>query len=249
MNMNWFRKLLPVLLIATLGLLGCTRNDPGALPAVLTDYADAHSISYDAYPASLVELLQRNPETEEFVLHYPDHEDVTPDLSSFDPSEGVPLFLQWDMQWGYERYGSNVLALTGCGPTCLAMVGYYLTGDSRFSPDQIARFSEQNGFYSWGNGSKWSLISEGSGMLGLTATELPLDKGTMEQELEAGNPIICVVGPGDFTTEGHFIVLTGVAEGQFTVNDPNSRIKSQRLWSYETLEPQIRNLWAIGKMD
>ena len=55
------------------------------------------------------------------------------------------------------------------------------------------------------------------------------------------------MGPGDFTSSGHYIVLTGVEDGSFRVNDPNSRLRSQRLWSYEELEGQIRNIWAISK--
>ena len=41
-----------------------------------------------------------------------------------------PLFLQWDPRWGYTEYGEDsFLGLSGCGPTCLSMVLYYLTGD------------------------------------------------------------------------------------------------------------------------
>ena len=50
--------------------------------------------------------------------------------------------------------------------------------------------------------------------------------------------------PGDFTTKGHFIVIVGAEEG-FRVNDPNSRIRSNQLWSYERLSTQIGNLWAF----
>ena len=32
----------------------------------------------------------------------------------------------------------------------------------------------------------------------------------------------------------------------FTVNDPNSRTNSKKTWTYEQLEGQIRNIWAIG---
>jgi hypothetical protein len=60
------------------------------------------------------------------------------DLSEGVGGEGVPLFLQWDKRWGYERYGSDYLAITGCGPTCLAMAGYYLTGDASFDPALVA---------------------------------------------------------------------------------------------------------------
>ena len=67
----------------------------------------------------------------------------------------------------------------------------------------------------------------------------------MESALRGGRLIICVVGPGDFTTSGHFIVITGMQDGQFTVNDPNSTQRSSMLWDYETLEPQISNLGAF----
>ena len=38
-------------------------------------------------------------------------------------------------------------------------------------------------------------------------------------------------------------------DGQFRVNDPNSYENSERLWTYEELESQIRNIWAMGVPD
>ena len=52
--------------------------------------------------------------------------------------------------------------------------------------------------------------------------------------------------PGDFTTSGHFIVLTGVENGKIRVNDPNSKVNSEKLWDYDRLESQINNLWAFS---
>ena len=210
-------------------------------------YAEEMGISYRRYPKSLIELLERNPETESFVLGYPFREEVENDLDEYDPGEGVPLFLQWDPQWGYEKYGSDVMGITGCGPTCLAMAGYYLTGDPRMNPAEVAAFAWENGYYEAGYGSSWTLISEGGGKLGLTVTELPLVKKKIVNSLEEGNPVILALGPGDFTTAGHYVVLAGVEEGKFRVNDPNSRANSERLWSYEELEGQIRNIWSVEK--
>lgn len=210
----------------------------------LKHYAEDMGISYGEYPQALIDLYIRNPETGDFVKNYPFREEGDVDLSQWS-RETVPLFLQWDPQWGYEKYGSSYLAVTGCGPTCLAMAGYYLTGDEEFTPDIIAAFSQKNGYYATGYGSSWTLISEGSAKLGLTATELPLVKKKMVTALEEGCPVILALGPGDFTTTGHYIVLTGVEDGQFRVNDPNSKENSQKLWSYETLESQIRNIWKI----
>lgn len=209
------------------------------------EYADEMGIAYSEYPQSLIELLERNPETEDFVLGYPFREEGTRDLSAYENCSGVPLFMQWDSQWGYESYGSDVIGITGCGPTCLAMAGYYLTGDERFTPDTVAEFAEKNGYYSPGSGSSWTLISEGGVKLGLDVTEIPLVKSRMVKNLEVDNPIICSMGAGDFTTAGHYIVLVGMEDGKFRVNDPNSYENSERLWSYEEIEGQIRNLWVI----
>ena len=208
-------------------------------------YAEEKGISIGEYPKSLIALLERNPETESFVLNYPFREDTEVDLTTYEGSESVPLFLQWDPQWGYEEYGSDVIGITGCGPTCLAMVGYYLTGDENMTPGQIAGFAEKNGYYESGYGSSWTLISEGGEKLGFTVTELPLVKGKMVNTLEEGNPVILAMGPGDFTSSGHYIVLTGVEDGAFRVNDPNSIANSEKLWTYEEIEGQIRNIWEI----
>jgi len=208
-------------------------------------YADLAGIPYGKYPKDLIALLDTSPEAREFVFDYPVREDTDVDLSAYE-RKSVPLFLQWDPMWGYETYGSSYLAVTGCGPTCLAMAGYYLTGDETMNPLAVAQFAEENGYYAKGYGSSWTLISEGAGKLGLTATELPLVKKKMTDALEAGNPVILAMGKGDFTTTGHYIVLTSWNGETFTVNDPNSRERSKQLWTYEQLEGQIRNIWAIN---
>ena len=208
-------------------------------------YAEENGLHFVQYPKSLIELLERNPETEAFVLGYPLRQEGDVNLSGVD-RQTVPLFLQWDPRWGYEKYGSDFLAVTGCGPTCLAMAGYYLTGSLNMNPRDLAKFAEDNGYYAKGYGSSWTLISEGSSRLGLKATELPLVKKKMTDALEAGHPVILALGAGDFTTTGHYIVLTGLQDGQFTLNDPNSVLNSEKLWSYEQLEGQIRNIWEIS---
>ena len=114
------------------------------------------------------------------------------------------------------------------------------------NPLDLAKFAEDNGYYAKGYGSSWTLISEGGEKLGLKVQELPLVKKKMTDALEAGNPIILSLGKGDFTTTGHYIVLTGWTGEAFTVNDPNSRNNSKQLWTYEQLEGQIRNIWEIS---
>ncbi len=220
-------------------------GNPTEAQQMVHAYAELANIPYGAYPKALIALLETSPEARDFVLDYPFREATEVDLSLF-TRDYVPLFLQWDPMWGYEKYGSGYLAVTGCGPTCLAMAGFYLTGEHSMNPLTIAEFAEKHGYYAKGYGSSWTLISQGAEKLGLTAKELPLVKKKLVDAVENGNPVILAMGKGDFTTTGHYIVLTAVEDGAFRVNDPNSLERSERLWTYEELEHQIRNIWAIG---
>ncbi len=197
------------------------------------------------YPASLLSLLGRNSETLDFVAGYPQHKDDTPADTVGEVTQGeFPLLMQWDMRWGYATYGDGLMALNGCGPTALSMVICGLTGDNTITPYTVAQYADSQGYYVDGVGTSWDLMRKGAEHFGLTAKELPLDEGVITNALKQSRPIICSVGPGDFTTSGHFIVLVGMEDGKIRVNDPNRRSTSAQLWDYDTLAGQINNLWA-----
>lgn len=206
-----------------------------------------HNIELSEYPQDLLDLMERNSETEDFVLNYPLNKDkeFDIDLSQYQNSDSVPLLMQWDERWGYEEYGNNIIAISGCGPTCLSMVAIYLTNDTSLNPKKISEFSTENGFVIPGNGTSWTLMSEGGVMLGMRVTEIPLDEERIVKNLEAGYPIVCIMGPGDFTDTGHYIVMVGYENGKIKVNDPNSRSNSEKLWEYNDIKEQIRNLWVF----
>ncbi len=212
----------------------------------LETFAEENDLQMNQWPDELLEAAERNPEMEDFVLNYPIKKDETPeiDLDDCRGTDTVPLLFQWDERWGYSEYSGGPMGLTGCGPTCLSMVCIYLLNDPDYNPRYIAEFSRNNGYSVTGSGSAWALISEGGEMLGLDVTEIPLDEERIIRNLEAGNPIICVMGPGDFTTTGHFIVMTDYVDGMIKVNDPNSNSRSEQLWDYARIKDQILNLWV-----
>lgn len=215
----------------------------------VSHYAASIGYSIDDYPESLLSLLETNPETKDFVLDYPveKNKSHTIDLSQYRNTVSVPLFLQWDKRWGYETYGNDMLGITGCGPTCLSMVAVYILHDTSLNPSKIAKYSIQNGYCVPGSGTSWTLMSEGAIGLGLDAAELPLDEEQIIRNLKSGNPIICIMGPGDFTTTGHFIVLSGYSDGKILINDPNSPENSKKDWTFNDIKDQIKNLWTYRK--
>ena len=203
-------------------------------------------LNRELYPEEVLELLQKNPETKEFVKHYPEKYGTVSrePLTELAGSDQFPLLLQWDERWGYYPYGDGVMGLTGCGPTCLSMVAIYLLGDTSMTPPVIAEFSVDNGYCVPGHGTSWELMTDGATQLGLCADELPLNDKTIADQLQAGNPIICIMGPGDFTDGGHYIVLTDWENGMVTVKDPNSKANSAKQWNFADIKNQIRNLWV-----
>lgn len=203
--------------------------------------------SPDRYPSELLEMLSLNEEAADFVLDYPKKKDREPADKIDHLTKGeIPSLLQWDERWGYTTYGSNLLAISGCGPTTLSMVASGLTGDDTLTPDRVAAYAQDNGYYVEGSGSSWSLMTEGCQHFGVIGQELPLSETRLFSELKSGHPIICSMRPGDFTTTGHFIVLTGIKNDKIVVHDPNSKARSKKLWEYETLSHQINNLWSFS---
>ena len=233
-------------------LLGCILIFAGVLRAgqnPIKRYAKANGISMDEYPEDLLKLYERNKETETFVEEYPLKKDVEPeiDLSDLAGTSEIPSLLQWDQRWGYHQYAGEVMGLSGCGPTALSMVAIYMTGDTTKTPRWVADFASQNGYAVDGSGTAWSLMLEGAQQIGLSSKEIPVERGRIENNLQAGNPIIALMGSGDFTSSGHFIVLTGMQDGRLKINDPNSRKHSEKTWDVNQVLEQTRAAWVYYK--
>lgn len=200
------------------------------------------------YPDALWHAYEINPEMEEFVRNYPLKKGIYSkgNLNDYLGQAEVPLLLQWDSRWGYYSYGSSVMGVTGCGPTCLSMVALHLLQDASLTPIYMAEYALENGYYADGIGTAWNFMADGARSIGLNVQEVSLTERIVKRHLENGRPIICAMGKGDFTETGHFIVLIGVEDGKIRVNDPNSRVRSEKLWDFEEFQYQIKAMWAYS---
>lgn len=204
---------------------------------------------YLEIPDALLELKEKYPETAAFVNAYPwkKDKDYNMDVSGEVSKGSIPLFIQWDERWGYKSYGNNFFAVNACGPTSLSMVICGLTGNTDANPYQLAQYSETMGYYIPGEGTSWDLMTKGAESYGLQVESCEPDYDTIVGALSAGKVLICSMWPGDFTTSGHFIVLTGMdGQGNITLNDPNSKERSAKSWTMDVLLPQIRAVWRYS---
>lgn len=203
---------------------------------------------YKEYPKDILNLLYRNDETIDFVLSKSEFK--IPNLFiKIDQQCGngvIPKLQQWDPKWGYFKYGNNVLAINGCGPTAVSMVASGLTGNKGITPIKVAKYSDSNGFHEV-SGTSWNLMSDGVKKFGIKGWKIDNTKEEFVKALENKNPIICSVGPGFFTQEGHFMVISGIKDGKLIIHDPNSINRSEKLWRYEDIYKQIKSAWAYSK--
>lgn len=215
-------------------------------------FASEHGFTLEDYPEKILELYERNPEAREYCMNYPleygkEHEI---DISGYADYEGVPLFIQWDKQWGYKDYVGSVGGLSACGPTCLSMVTYYFTRDPEMTPAYMMEFAEENEYGIKGGGTQWSLFKLGAKKLGLDMKELNADQMTNEaylaDVLNSGRIIVMNVRPGIFTTVGHYMLVVGYEDGKFRLNDPNSPANSAKLWDLEEFDQDIKIMWSFS---
>ena len=200
-------------------------------------------------PEEIIGLIDQNEETLDFVRDYAENKDK-PVPETVEASTGtgtIPHYLQWDERWGYSSYGTSTIASSGCGPTCMSTVIVGLTGDTTATPYRLARYSEENGFIDEENNTYWAFLDSAARQWGLNCREGMMDEGTLAAQLQAGNPVICSMLPGDFTDGGHFIVLTSYENGQVTVNDPFSISNTEKTWNYSDISDQIKEMWKVSR--
>lgn len=199
-------------------------------------------------PKRVISLIDQTEETVDFVRDYPEKYQNEPAQTigdSYDAGE-IPVLFQWDERWGYQPYGKGTIANCGCGPACVSMVIAGLTQNPQITPYVAAQYSMAHGMIDENDNTYWQFLFDMPTEYGLEVNETMLNEEEVKAELEAGHPIICSVGPGDFTDGGHFILLTGYLDGAVKVNDPFSRQNSEKTWNYSEICDQIQQMWVYA---
>lgn len=202
----------------------------------------------DELPDSMIKMAGRNPDTIDFIAKYIDNrikydfkypKKIYKDLN-------YPYYIQWDQDWGYQEYGSGIIGDTGCAPTSLSMMLSGIT-NRRITPGDIAKLSHDNG-YVGDYGTNWDLYPFIAQEFGLELKDIPKDEKKMITALDEGYSIIISVGPGQFTTVTHIMLIVGHDnQNRFMIYDPNNLENSEKVWSFHEFSDDIRKIWAFKK--
>lgn len=147
-------------------------------------------------------------------------------------------------QYNYsEPYSEGTIATSGCGPTSLAMVLTYLLGEE-VSPVEMAELG--NGSYTCSEGTYWSYFGDMADRYGVNCEQMGISEDNIINNLENGETLIMSVGPGHFTSEGHFIVLRGIDENNnIIVSDPASEDRSNKTWDLDVFLNEGTQIWSF----
>ena len=222
--------------------------------AWIADHPSSYAYDGWAVQYKILKLAAEEPAATTYIREWPElYPAEDQNLKSPNAIQGtttgpknIPRLYQWDPRWGYTVYSSTAFGMTGCCPTTLAMVYQGLTGKTDMSPYDMGVLAENDGYMSEYEGTDaYFLINEALG-LGLNCYEIYLATESMMAALEAGDVLIANVGPGDFTNDGHFIVITGIKDGKLIVNDPYSKQRSEKLWDPDQIMNQCKVVFAYS---
>ena len=223
----------------------------------ITTHVDAYGIEDWDVQAKILKLAATDPYSISYVRHFPD--DYPADDQALDASlalddglsgtsfeTNVPHLYQWDRRWAYCVYSSTTFGLTGCGPTCMAMVSQALTG-SDLTPWDMGVRARDNGFMATFEGTDTAFFYHEAGVEGFSCWAIPAGEDYIREALSNGQVIIANLGPGYFTQYGHFFVLAGLdSDGNVIVNDPYSVVRSSQTWDPAFIASQAIGLYAFS---
>ncbi len=152
-------------------------------------------------------------------------------------SANVVYYNQKDPKWADKIYGgNNTISVYGCGPTTLAMLVSSLTEET-LTPDQMAKWAYDNGYFCENSGSYHSIIPEGAAYWGLNVQSVTdYSPDNITSLMSTGNLIVVLMGNGHFTENGHFLILRGVTlDGKLLIADPASWENTQKQWDMEII--------------
>ncbi|MDD4369796.1 MAG: C39 family peptidase [Anaerostipes sp.] len=144
------------------------------------------------------------------------------------------------------KIGTSTIKAAGCGPVCVAVCYSSLTG-KKVSIPKICKLAYKKGWYINGAGCTHYVIPGLSKEYGLKSKGLGTNMNAIKKALKAGHPVVALMGAGDFTGSGHFIVVTKlVGNNRVEVADVGSRARTAQTWSLKKIVRQSKDYADAG---
>lgn len=172
------------------------------------------------------------------------------------------VYLQTDPRWKSKPYAVNGESATiggsGCGPTAMSMV-IATWADPKVTPVDTCKWSVDHGYKAYKNGTYQSYFPPQAAAYGLKCMQINSNDLRYMNKTEAnkvhqiakdyideGNLVICLMGPGNWTKGGHYILWYSTDKNNNVyINDPASTASNRTCNTWELLKSQVRVYWVI----
>ena len=142
-------------------------------------------------------------------------------------------YKQYDSRWGsivFTSTGnkSQTIRNSGCGPTAAADVVATLK-DKSVTPKTLAALAVNKGYRTANSGTAWGFFKYLAQVYGFSKFVQTSSLATMKACLDAGGYVVCSMGPGYWTSGGHYICAWKYDSAYIYCNDPaSSKRKRQK---------------------
>lgn len=155
---------------------------------------------------------------------------------------------QNDPKYNDIAYSSGSITTSGCGPTALAMALNYAANELLTTPEDVASWATENNMVTPSVGTSWELFRTYPAKVGMSVTEkYAVNTDALESIMSSCKAMVTSMKQGDFTDNGHIIVIIGAENGYVEVLDPASVYRSTVRWSAETIVEQSNGYyWCIN---
>lgn len=141
-------------------------------------------------------------------------------------------YKQYDSKWAKNVYSSTgkssqTMKSSGCGPTAAADVVATLK-DSSVTPWTLAQLYLKKGYRTASNGTAWGAMKWTANKYGFSKFVQTTSLATLKACLDQGGYVVCSMGPGYWTSGGHYICAWKYDSAYIYCNDPASSSRKKQ---------------------
>ena len=153
-------------------------------------------------------------------------------------------YKQGDPRWGNIVYTSTnnktqTIANSGCGPTSMAdIMATWI--DAALTPVEMCDYAVKHGYRTKNSGTAWGFFQSIAKAYGFTGFVQTKSMATARAAIKNGAFVVASMGPGYWTSGGHYICLWKTDDTYMYANDPASKKrKKQKLAAFENERKQF----------
>jgi len=158
---------------------------------------------------------------------------------------------QCDSRWKNTMYSdrhdsSHTMCTSGCGPTSMAMVVATIK-DRSITPEQPAAYAVDHGLKDDDSGTYWSFFCSYAKSIGISCEQV--DCGSkmsyVKSKIDDGYLGVASMGPGQWTSAGHYIAINSIDGNYIWAHDPNYKSGKSSSQSISQFQKECRQVWLF----